>query len=185
MSGKSFFQSVFCEGKVNNYVKVVENQNEDDENELVKNIFLKEDSIETNKDTTNDLINETNETLGIVFNKDIISSEVVSLDKAGFSHDGIGSTSGMLGSNEINEHRNIDATKSPVVSGLIFDDKAIDDEAGFVISSTVIDDEKAEDMDIQAANLINMLKHEEEKEVYNEPVYAKDKEESEIDMPMI
>ncbi len=189
MAGESFFQKIFCSGEVNKYVKPVNNDSEDKLEEVAKNIFssdvvteepekvsiIKEEPLKV------DITKKVDETLGVVFNSDIMSDDNDEIGGQGFSH-----TTGMMGSKEINDNRNLDVNKAPVVSGLIFDEKDDNDEGDFFVKEQVINDYAVEEVtSSEPIDLINMLKQDGKKEEKVEISYDRPKEESEIDLPVI
>ncbi len=193
MAGKSFFQDIFCAGEVNEYVRKIDNdaEAEDKLEEVAMNIFShdvvvnEEKNIINDVDIKSDITNKkVDESLGVVFNSDIMVED--EHDISGFNHVGVTGATGMQGSKEINNNRNIDINMEPVVSGLIFDEKNDNDESGFFVKPQAISDVPIEEDSSDPIELINMLMQEGVKEEKSHTYYEEPKKvESEVDLPFI
>ncbi len=175
MNNKTFFQKIFCKKEVNTYV--VEKE------EIDENLEFSE-KFETILPT--EIKNE------VVEEKPEIKLESFSLENVINDSKGVGLSTGLMGSDIINENRGFDINKAPVVSGLIFDDVQDSDNQHFVVTNKNEIEDTPLEIDDDANSLIEMLKNEGiEKEKEKEKRMKVEEElsdrvvESEIDMPML
>ncbi|MFV0394407.1 MAG: hypothetical protein ACK5LC_08420 [Coprobacillaceae bacterium] len=172
----NFFQSIFCKDRVNIYISEEEN----DIDNIIKTSFSLE-----NNDKTEDMFSK------IITQKD---EDIFDLsNKLESDNKGISSYYGRTVEDEINEHRNINIDKVPIVSGFIFDDINETDSRGFEFNKK--EDGKFlfdTDIDNDTNSLIEKLKNDstQQKESIElkskEQLYKKDAIlESDIDIPLL
>ncbi len=186
MAELNFFQSIFCIGDVNIY------ESEEDKKNTLENLVTE------NIEIDNDL--ETKEV-------DVEVSENNDLIKASFMEDNKDDAISFDFSNNVSKDNQVyktdftddnvetmDLTKTPIVSGLIFDDADDLDGTGFDFTYQEKEKEPVEEIDASALNLIEKLKSDGiEKERAKQAIQSKNQEiyknetklESVVDMPLL